>query len=217
RRWALGFKRQEPAAFLAALLNSQPMGFYAPSQLVQDARRHGVEVRSVDVTVSNWETTVEAGAGERPAVRLGLHMVRGFPEATTKHLVDARTTRPFDSTRDLGYRAGLNRRERRLLAGAGALQALTGHRRNAHWSAAGVERTTEMLADAPIQESLPDLAPPTEGQDLVPDFGSLGSTLGRRPLALRRAKLSRMRLSTAEELRRYPHRSPARAAGIVMG
>ncbi len=188
-------KRHEPAAFLAALLNSQPMGFYAPSQLVQDARRHGVEVRSADVSVSEWETTLEAGAGDQPAVRLGLHMVRGFPEATAKRLIDARTARAFDSTRDLGYRAGLTRRELRLLAGAGALQALTGHRRHAHWSAAGVERTTAMLADAPIQESLPDLAPPTEGQDLVADFASLGLTLGRHPLALLRAKLTRMHLS----------------------
>ena len=144
-------------------------------------------------------------------------MVRGFPEATAKRLVDARKARTFDSTRDLGYRAGLNRKELRLLAGANALQGLTGHRRHAHWSAAGVERTTEMLSEAPIQESLPDLAPPTEGQDLVADFASLGLTPGRHPLALLRAKLTRMHLSTAEELRGYPHGRPARAAGIVIG
>jgi error-prone DNA polymerase len=249
-------KRHEPAAFLAALLNSQPMGFYAPSQLVQDARRHGVEVLPVDATVSDWDCILEKTpllpegepgirgallrAGERPTrcselgragspqsgggggrnracVRLGLRMISGFAEAVADRIVAARRECPFASVEDLARRAGLNRRDLRLLASAGALRSLSDHRRLAHWEVAGVERATPVLADAPIAEPLPQLAPPTEGEELVADYASLGLTLGRHPLSLLRPRLARMRLATAAELRGLPHGRPARAAGIVIG
>src|SRR4249920_4071469 len=100
-------KRHEPAAFLAALLNSQPMGFYAPSQLVQDARRHGVEVRPVDVTASEWECTLEAG-GSSPVLRLGMLMVKGLSQAGAERIAAARRERPFKSVDDLARRASLN-------------------------------------------------------------------------------------------------------------
>jgi error-prone DNA polymerase len=257
-------KRHEPAAFLAALLNSQPMGFYAPSQLVQDARRHGVEVLPVDVTASFWDCVLERNeepnrrdaekdqdklnrqdaernksrngpAGNhpqsdpplithhsslitrRPAVRLGLRMISGFSEATAQRLVAARRERPFDSIEDMARRSQLNRRDLKLLAAAGALQPLAAHRRRAHWEVAGVERVTPLLGDAPVRETDPVLAAPTEGEDLVADYASLGLTLGRHPLALLRPRLARMRLATAAELRGYAHGRPARAAGIVVG
>jgi error-prone DNA polymerase len=210
-------KRHEPAAFLAALLNSQPMGFYAPSQLVQDARRHGVEVLPVDAAVSNWDCVLEASSLGAPAVRLGLRMISGFAEAVADRIVAARCERAFDSVEDLARRARFDRRDLKLLASAGALRSLSDHRRLAHWEVAGVERATPLLGDAPVRETDPVLAAPTEGEDLVADYASLGLTLGRHPLSLLRPRLARMRLATAAELRGLPHGRPARAAGIVIG
>jgi error-prone DNA polymerase len=205
-------KRHEPAAFLAALLNSQPMGFYSPSQLVQDARRHGVEVHPVDVAASEWECTLESGA-----VRLGFLMVRGLPEAAAKRVAEARQEQAFYSVDDLAHRAALDRRDLKRLADAGALEALAGHRREAHWSVSGVASGAHILAGAPVEESRPALTPPTEGESLVADYASTGLTLGRHPLALLRRRLERMRFATAEELKRLPSGSRARAAGIVTG
>ncbi|HET7765574.1 MAG TPA: error-prone DNA polymerase [Burkholderiales bacterium] len=205
-------KRHEPAAFLVALLNSQPMGFYSPSQLVQDARRHGVEVRPIDVTASEWECTLEVAA-----VRLGLHMVHGFSEAAGKRVVEARARGVLESVEDLAHRAALDRGDLRCLAAAGALAPLAGHRRQAHWSVAGVAAGTHILSGAPAAESRPVLPPPTEGETLLADYASTGLTLGRHPLALLRARLARMHFATADELKRLPSGAPARAAGIVTG
>ncbi len=208
------FKRYEPAAFCAALLNSQPMGFYSPAQLVQDARRHGVEVRPVDVTVSDWECALEASAA---AVRLGLLMVKGLAQASSERIVRARAERAFDSVADLARRAELDRRDLKCLAAADALAALSGHRRMAHWQVAGLETAPVLLRDAPVHETDPELPVPTEGERLVADYASLGLTLGRHPLALLRARLTRKRLATAAEIRAMPHGRFARAAGIVTG
>jgi error-prone DNA polymerase len=194
-------KRHHPAAFCAALLNSQPMGFYAPAQLVQDARRHGVEVRPPDVAASDWDCTLERGA-----LRLGLRMVSGLSEAGGKRVAAGR---PYSAVSELG----LNKKDLRCLAAAGALHSLAGHRRLAHWVAAGAARRAPL--DAPAAERLPALAPPREGEDIVADYASLGLTLGRHPLALLRSRLSRLKLITAEELRLRPHGNTARAAGLV--
>ncbi len=211
-------KCHEPAAFLAALLNSQPMGFYAPSQLVQDARRHGVEVRPADAAASDWNCSLETVPGAaQPAVRLGLLMVQGLFEAAAKRIVEARGLRAYASVDDLAHRAALNRRDLKCLAAAGALEPLAGHRHRAHWSAAGVETIGHILRGAPVAEAPPLLAPPTEGENLVADYASLGLTLGRHPLALLRKRLARMRFSTAAELRSMPGGRLARAAGIVTG
>jgi error-prone DNA polymerase len=126
-------KCHHPAAFCAALLNSQPMGFYAPAQLVQDARRHGVEVRGPDVNAAEWDCTLEDGA-----LRLGLRRVRGLAEALGKRIA---SLRPYADVDDLARRAQLNERDLRLLAAGGALESLAGHRRLAHWSAAGAARS----------------------------------------------------------------------------
>ncbi|MBI2223652.1 MAG: error-prone DNA polymerase [Betaproteobacteria bacterium] len=210
-------KCHEPAAFLAALLNSQPMGFYAPAQLLQDARRHGVEVLPVDVTSSAWDCTLERTRTDTPAVRLGLRMVGGLAEDSAQRLVAARESGNFISIDELARRAALDRRALNQLAAAGALAALSGHRRIAHWQVAGVEQPIALFKDAPLVETLPGFAAPSEGEDLVADYASLGLTLGRHPLALLRPRLQRMRLSTAAELRGFPHGRLARAAGIVIG
>ena len=219
-------KHHEPAVFLAAMLNSQPLGFYSASQLVQDARRHGVEVRPADVTISDWECTLEPSndgspvTGHRsrlsaPAVRLGLLMVKGLPQAGAERIVAARFQSPFVSVEDLARRAGLDRRDLRNLAAAGTLARTAGHRHLAHWQAAGITALPPLLSEAPTRENAPRLAPPTEGEDLIADYGSLGLTLGRHPLALLRQRLMRMRLATASELNRLANGRPARIAGLV--
>jgi error-prone DNA polymerase len=208
-------KHYEPAAFLAGLLNSQPMGFYSPSVLVQDARRNGVEVRAVDVTVSTLDCTLEPRGESAPAVRLGLRMVKGLSEAGAQRIVDAHACQSFADVSDLARRASLNRRDLANLAAAGALASLAGHRRNAHWHVAGVESKADILRDAPAQETLPLLAQPTEGEDIVADYRSIGLTLGRHPLALLRERLQRMRLASASELKAMPNGKPAKTAGIV--
>ena len=227
-------KCHEPAAFTCALLNSQPMGFYAPTQLVQDVRRHGVEVLPADVTESEWDCTLTAfpspqpsplrGEGRtskeerisQPALRLGLRMVNGLSLEGAARLTEARSQRPFDSVEDMARRAGLEKRDLKCLAAAGALSALAGHRRQAYWDVAGIEQLTP-LALATNEEMRPQLLPLTEGQNLVADYDSLGLTLGRHPLALLRDALSAQRLVTAAELRTFPHGRLTRAAGLVIG
>jgi error-prone DNA polymerase len=230
-------KRYEPAAFTCALLNSQPMGFYAPSQLVQDAQRHGVQVLPPDVLVSQWDCALEAQGAryearkqsmERPAIRLGLRMVKGFSQAAAERLIEARrrlglslepgTSRlaPL-SFETLAHAAQLNRHDINALAAAGALASIAGHRRQAVWTVAGIEPRPPVLHDAPIIETTPRLAAPTEGEDIVADYASLGLTLGRHPVALLRPRLSRLRMVTAAQLRELPHGKLTSAAGLVIG
>jgi len=220
-------KHYEPAAFCGALLNSQPMGFYAPAQLVADARRHGVDVRPVDVTVSDWDCMLEAchsegvaSSPEEPAVhalRLGLRMVKGLTEAGAQRIVDARRTKAFASVADLAHRAKLDRRDLTALADADALVALSGHRHDAVWEVAGVERLPEILDGATFDETPPALSEPTEGQDIVADYRRLGLTLRRHPLALLRRQLRAKRMMTSQDILRTPHGKLARVAGIVIG
>ncbi|MGA9033952.1 MAG: error-prone DNA polymerase, partial [Sulfuricaulis sp.] len=209
-------KRYEPAAFLCALLNSQPMGFYAPSQLVQDARRHGVEVRAVDVRASAWDCMLERGPDDEPAVRLGFRLVKGLTQAGAERLVQARDQTPIAGIEDLAFRARLATRDMQVLASADALRGLTGHRRRAHWAAAGVEAPTPLLQLVEIPEALPLLRTPTEGEDIVTDYASLGLTLRRHPLALLRAKLTQQRVLSAAEVRAIPHGAAVRTAGLVI-
>ena len=215
-------KCHEPEAFLASLLNSQPMGFYAASQLIQDARRHGVQLLPVDVQISDWECTLEmvsddkASTHTRPAVRLGLNQILGLPAAAAQALLDARQAGPFLDTQDLGRRADLNQAVLQQLALAGALQTLSGHRRQAAWHAAASVATKGLLREAePTEDEQPLLLPPTEAHDLVTDYQRLGFTLGRHPLALLRQTLTRLRFAPATTLAQLPQGRFARACGLV--
>jgi error-prone DNA polymerase len=247
-------KHYEPAAFTCALLNSQPMGFYSPSQLTQDLRKHGGVILPADVVVSDYECTLEdvnpspsqelphprpspegrgetsarlrrenkfGGAGVRdnpqPALRLGLCLVKGLAKAAAERLVVARGQRGFASVDDLARCANLNARDMHALAAAGALAGLSGHRRDALWDVSGIERSRRLLAEAPIVEVQPVLVAPTEGEDLVADYASLGLTLGRHPLALLREQLQRQRMHTAAELKTLPHGRITRVTGLVTG
>ncbi|MDN7665561.1 error-prone DNA polymerase [Burkholderia vietnamiensis] len=215
-------KCHEPAIFVAALLNSQPMGFYAPAQLVQDAKRHGVQVLPADVTQSGWETSLEALPGQppphgQPAVRLGLALVRGLGEAAARRIEAARAAGPFDSVDALARRAQLERRDLEALAAANALAALAGHRRDALWQAVAAAPERDLLAAAPIDETeQPALGAPSEADDILADYHTIGLTLNRHPVALLRPALSAQRLSSAAELRDRPDGRLARACGLVI-
>lgn len=205
-------KHYEPAAFTCALLNSLPMGFYAPAQLVRDAREHGVEVRGVDVAASGWESTLEDGR----ALRVGLSCVSGFGAEAAQRLVAARRAGPWRDVQDLASRTALDRRELEALAAAGALAQLAGHRYRAFWEVAGSERVLPAAPPSAVGEGVPLLATPTEGHDIVADYRALGFTLGRHPLALLRERLARERLVTTRDLDAFADGSAVRTAGLVI-
>jgi error-prone DNA polymerase len=208
-------KRFEPAAFTCALINSQPMGFYAPAQLVRDAVDHGVEVRPVCACGSDWDCTLERRADDEPALRLGLRMVKGLSEDAARRIETARAAGAFAGVQDLALRADLERRELEALADAGALRALSGNRHLTFWQVAGSERELALAPVPRAPEGTPLLAPPTEGQNIAADYRSTGLTLGRHPLTLLRAELAAARIVTASELRELPDGRLVRVAGIV--
>ncbi len=224
-------KRHEPAAFLCALLNSQPMGFYSPSQLVQDARRHGVRVLPIDVSHSEVDSTLE---GEllplpqvdlpQPAVRLGLRLVAGLDSGAAERVVQARlgrqatgdaSTPAFASTQELALVARLERHHLQTLAAADALHSLSGHRRQQAWDAAAQLRAPPLLRDAPVEEAPLDMPEAEEGEEILFDYAATGFTLRRHPLALLRPRLDRWRLRTTLQLQSAGDGDRVRACGIV--
>ncbi len=209
-------KCHAPAAFTAALLNSQPLGFYAPAQLVQDARRHGVEVRPVDVGASAWDCTLEPTLTGQLALRLGLCRVKGLSKSGAERLVEVRTTAAFMDVQDLMRRAELNRRDLEALTQADALVHLAGQRHQAYWAVLGIEAPPPLLAATTVNEALPLLRRPTEGEAIVADYGSLGLTLRRHPLALLRPRLERLAFVPAERVLCLAHGDTVRAAGLVI-
>jgi error-prone DNA polymerase len=213
-------KCYEPAIFLAALLNSQPMGFYGPSQLVQDARRHGVQVRAADVLHSDWDCTLETrdDGSDQPAVRLGLRLIATLSKAAALRLMRVRGERPFADIDDLARRAALDARELQALARADALAPLAGHRRRQLWAAAGQDRPRALLADAPVRETQaeqPALPLAPEGEAIVLDYASTGLTLRRHPVALLRERIARRGGRSAAELARFSNGRSAWACGLV--
>jgi error-prone DNA polymerase len=210
-------KCYEPAAFCAALINSQPMGFYAPAQLVSDARAHGVEVRAVDVSSSGWDCTLERRADGRPALRLGLCLVKHLSHEGALRLLAARAGRPFDGIADLAERGELQRRDLEALAAADALAGLAGHRHRAVWQVTGVECALPLLpAATAMEEGIPLLRAPREGQDIVADYGSTGLTLRRHPLALLRGRLARRGVLPTRDLWERPNGQSVVTAGLVI-
>lgn len=221
-------KCHEPAAFACALINSWPMGFYSPDQLLQDARRHGLQILAVDVGASDWDCSLEPipaqparpgnGPPGQPALRLGLRMIKGFREDDARRIERARRQRAFVDIADLGERARLDVRAQELLADAGALQALAGDRYRARWEVAGVERQLGLFAGLPSQEEAPVALPrPSVGEDLQADYHSLGTTLGPHPLALLRPQLAARRCRSSRDLLAVEHGRSVSVAGLVTG
>lgn len=214
-------KCHHPDVFLASLLNSQPMGFYAPAQLVRDAREHGVTVLPVDVTVSAWDSTLEpAGAsGGGPLlqpVRLGLSRIGGLRQEAAARIVAAREQAPFESPEDLARRAALDAHQLALLAQADALRPLSGHRHAAAWAVAGVDtRATPMLQRTRTHEGAAELPAPGAAETVFADYRALGLSLTQHPLALLRDQLAAFKVLPAEALRHFPNGRLARASGLV--
>ena len=212
-------KCHEPAIFCCALLNSQPMGFYSPAQLVQDARDHGVEVRPPDVCHSAWDATLETSEVEgdvpQPALRLGLRQIKGLREDVGRRIETERHRRPFADVADLVLRCELDRHQQARLADADALRTLAGHRHRARWSVAGVEQLPALLQGARIEDPELALKPPGEAATVMADYASLGLTLNRHPLALLRDELTARHVKTHAAARALASGTRVRCAGLV--
>jgi error-prone DNA polymerase len=193
------------------------MGFYAPAQLVRDARAHGVEVRPVALAQSGWDCTLERRADGRPALRLGLRMVKHFSHEAGARLLAARDVRPFAHMADLAERAALDRRDLEALAAADVLAGLAGHRHRAVWQVSGVEAALPLLpAATAAAEGIALLRAPREGQDIVADYASTGLTLRRHPLALLRDRLVRRAILPTQDLWEQPNGRMVGTAGLVI-
>ncbi|MCF7532894.1 error-prone DNA polymerase [Pseudomonas petrae] len=215
-------KCHEPAAFTCALINSWPMGFYSPDQLLQDARRHQIDVHPVDVRYSGWDCSLEPVAGreynQNLAIRMGLRMIRGFREEDAKRIEQARGVRDFKDVADVCIRAELDNRARAGLADSGALRGLVGHRHRARWEIAGVEMQRPLFGDDCFGEEAQVALPlPSVAQDLAADYDTLGTTLGPHPLALLRHKLAAKRFRSSKDLLDEEHGRSFSVAGLVVG
>jgi error-prone DNA polymerase len=209
-------KYHTPAAFTCALLNSQPMGFYSASQLVQDVRRHGVEVRPVEINDSDWDCSLEASEDNTAVLRLGLCMVKGLAEEAGRRLVAQREHGAYENVQSLLERACLGRRELGVLATSGALRALSGDRHKARWAVAGSEKPLPLFQSLERYEAAPLLKKPTEGQNIVADYQSTGLTLDRHPLCLLRRHLDRYQYVTAGRLPNMRNGERINVAGLVI-
>lgn len=208
-------KCYHPAVFCAALLNSQPMGFYAPAQLVRDVREHGVTVLPVEVNCSDWDCTLEERE-DGPALRLGLRLVKGLSRSGARRLEAARRQGHFRSVDELARRAQLNRADLKALAAADALARLAMDRHQASWAVAGVEAPLPLLEESGFAEARPELSPPTLVEEVTADYARLGLSLRAHPLALLRPELGRLRFIPAEEVARRQAGLMVRAAGLVL-
>jgi len=229
-------KRYYPAAFAAALLNSQPMGFYAPAQLVRDARQHGVPIRPAEVNASDWDCTLEEvfeGNSQgricednhrrrrRYALRLGLRQIRGLPRAAAEQLIAARDDRPFTSLDDLARRARLGQAALIRLANADALGSLGCDRRGGLWRALGERKAAheqplfDTLTDEPneIAEPLPER---TEYEEVLADYRTNGLTLRSHPISFFREQLNAYKVLRSEQLATERVGRQVRVAGLVL-
>jgi error-prone DNA polymerase len=228
-------KRHEPAAFYAGLLNSLPMGFYSADQLLQDARRHGLEIRPVDVQASHWDYTLEPspespGPGQRgpgpwhydyaspqAALRMGFRQIKGLRRDSIERLIQAREAGgPFKSLPELRRRAQLDAGSLRCLAQGDALQTLSGHRHQSHWARAALLPATPLLGDERPRDEV-NLRAPRLAESLRADYENLGTTLRPHPLALLRSRSRFRKLPRAEDLRSLRNGRFLRLAGIVTG
>ena len=224
-------KCHEPAAFYCGLLNSQPMGFYSPSQLIQDARRHDVEIRPVDIEHSQWESTLEPPAvtpgkqlpshSPQPAIRLGFQRIKGFREESATRIISARSQSPILRIDDIARRAHLDRGDLSRLTEGGAFKNLSGHRYQTHWEVKGILPEAPLLSQVAEEKShygKVNLPAPLETDDLRADYTSLGLTLGRHPMAmLRETGEPFSQCKTAKELEGLSHGRFVQVSGIVTG
>ena len=201
-----------PAAFCCAIMNSQPMGFYSPSQLVQDAQRHGIEVRPIDVLHSQWDHSLE-GDINNPSLRLGFRLIKGFSHRAAQVII--RTDRQFINIPQLTSKTRLSQADLSLLSSAGALASISSNRRQAHWQALATDPREQLL---PMDHSLAPLQPPSETEELYADYSNTGLSLGRHPMELLREQFPIFRQCKRHiDLADLGHRRFVRIAGLVTG
>ncbi|MEO7200291.1 MAG: error-prone DNA polymerase [Dokdonella sp.] len=208
-------KCHHPVVFSCALLNSQPMGFYAPAQLIQDLRQHGHTVRPVDVLHSAWECTLEPLDAGRFALRLGFSSVRGLSVDLAQRISDARAQAPFVDLADLLQRVQPNRGERARLADADALRNLGGHRHQARWASAGYHAMPPLLAAAAVHEETVTLQAPSLREEVLGDYASVGLSLRSHPMALLRDSLAEQRVLCVRDVLASRSGRRLRSAGLV--
>jgi error-prone DNA polymerase len=228
-------KHYYPAAFCAAMINSQPLGFYAPAQLVRDAREHGVEVRGVDVNASGWDCSLEQGAGGRgqgvkrearagasppPCLRLGLRMINGLRETFGQTIEQARAAAPFTSIDDFARRTGLGQAVIKRLAEADAFGSLGANRRQAMWQSLAHEkkpRSLPLFENSRDVESAPPALPTMDlADEVVADYRSHGLSLRAHPISFYRTELTALGITTAAGLAELANETPVRVAGLVL-
>ncbi len=213
-------KCHRPAAFFAAMINSQPMGFYQPAQLLEQAKRQGVEILPVDVTTSNWDCTLEpsstaSSTKSRFAIRLGMRLVRALRKNEVQNIVTARDGERFQSIVDLAYRAKLPRRATHALAMSGALRSLAEHRNVALWDVWGTDHRPSLVSGASSAERQVQLPTSSEWEDMVRDYSKMRLTTGRHPLALLRTKLDELGVLPRSQLDAAANGSIVRVCGLV--
>ena len=219
-------KHHHPDVFCASLMNAYPMGFYAPAQIVRDAREHGVEVRSPCINASRWDCTLEPGAGRHHAVRLGLRQVRGLSNADGGAIVGARGPAGFASVEDVWRRSGVQRSAIEKLADADAFHAFGGDRRQGLWKARGLGEAplplfvaADRLGDAISAEGIePDvvLRPLTDGREVIEDYRALQLSLRAHPLVFLRDELSRRGVTRCADLAGIRDGRHVEVAGIIL-
>jgi error-prone DNA polymerase len=208
-------KCHRPAAFIAALINSQPMGFYQPAQLLEQAKRQGVKVFPVDVTASDYDCTLELDNAGRHAIRLGMRLVKELRKDDAMKVVAARADAPFKSVEDVAYRAGLKSRATKALALSGAFRSLSEHRNQAFWSALGIENLHGTLAAHAAPEPTPALPSLTEWEEIQRDYRQMGLSTGRHPMAVLRPKLRQAGIASRKEVEGMRHGRSVRVGGLV--
>ena len=210
-------KLYHPAAFACALINSWPMGFYRPDQLVQDARRHDVEVLPVDVNRSEWDCTLETGQEHEPRLRLGFRMISGLAEKSVALLCTERQSGIFTSIEDLAGRVSMPRSDIECLAAGDALRSLSGNRHAAFWSVSGIEKPLPLFPTIEEEQTPVLLREPGEGEEIFADYAHTGLTLRQHPVTLIRGYLNSRGIKTSSCLWQIENDKRVGVAGVVIG
>ena len=210
-------KCHEPASFLVALLNSQPMGFYAPAQLIQDAQRHNVNVKPPNLLLSNWNCSLESNKRQKKnTVRLGLKMIKGLSKSGAQHLLKIRKEKKTLSQKELLIAARLSSKDMKALAQADALSLPDGNRRSALWLVSGIKNPAPIFENQPSKDDKAELPELTEGENIVADYEAIGTSLRNHPLKLLRNDLVALRTITASHIKKSPNGKIVRTSGIVI-
>jgi error-prone DNA polymerase len=224
-------KKYFPSQFCAALLDAQPMGFYAPHTLIEDAKRHGVKVRPIDVNASDFKSRMECnevipfvkkvkldGPLEHTVLRLGFQMVKGFQEVHAQRLVSARKNIPYTNVADVARRARIPRHELARLALAGAFDSLCSNRRNALWELQALQSFDEddLFYGMPMASDVQSFRPETKHERVATEFEMNSVSLTAHPVELLREELKKQRAVTAEQLHQMPNGKSVTLGGLVI-